>query len=128
MMMLIVCKSMLINEFTGLNIMFMIFVLLGLWISQFETPLSPAPSFPPATSETFDILNFLLGREGCSNAHLSVIPGNQMHRPVTFAKLKHHSQASALRFHFHARKFFHYINNCQLNIEMASFPFAGLFS
>ena len=22
----------------------------------------------------------------------------------------------------------HYINNCQLNIEMASFPFAGIFS
>ena len=46
MMMLIVCKSMLINDFTGLNIMFMIFILLGLWISQFETPLSPAPSSP----------------------------------------------------------------------------------
>ena len=29
MIMLIVCKSMLINEFTGLNIMFMIFVLLA---------------------------------------------------------------------------------------------------
>ena len=52
MMMLIVCKSMLINDFTGLIIMFIIFVLLGLWISQFETP---------ATCETFDILNFLSG-------------------------------------------------------------------
>ena len=46
MMMLIVCKSMLLNDFTGLNIMFMIFVSLGLWISQFETPLSPALSSP----------------------------------------------------------------------------------
>ena len=50
--------------------------------------------------------------------------------PVTFAKLnnrkeKRHSQTSALRFHLHA---YHYINNCQLNIEMAIFRFAGLFS
>ena len=48
MMMLTVCSSMLINDFTGLNVMFTIFVLLGLWISYFKTPLShPPPLSPP---------------------------------------------------------------------------------
>ena len=48
MMMLTVCSSMLINDFTGLNVMFTIFVLLGLWISYFETPLSHP--HPPSTA------------------------------------------------------------------------------
>ena len=45
MMMLTVCSSILINDFTGLNTMIfehngiMIFVLLGLWITHCETPL-----------------------------------------------------------------------------------------
>ena len=62
MMMLTVCSSMLIIDFTGLNTMFMIIVLLGLWITHFQTPLSLAPPSPPLQQPA---RHCLLGCEWC---------------------------------------------------------------
>ena len=83
MMMLTVCSSMLIIDFTGLNTMFMIIVLLGLWITHFETPLSLAPPSPPLQQP---VRHFLLGCEWCSNVHLTFIPCDQMHLPCDICK------------------------------------------
>ena len=56
---------------------FVLFKLLGLWITHCETPLLLHPLPPP--SNLPDIWHF----EWCSNAHLTVIPGDQMHlQPV----------------------------------------------
>ena len=128
MMMLTVCSSMLIIDFTGLNTMFMIIVLLGLWITHFETPLSLAPPSPPP-SNLSDIFSWAVnGVQMCTLLSYHVIKCTYL---VTFAKLnnrKEKCQLSDISFEIllPCMQISHYINNYQLNIEMASFPFSGL--
>jgi len=76
-------SKMVVNEFHWLEFFFR--CTSDLWISHFETPLSPAPSNLPGVS----FLNFLLGWEWCSNAH-HIVPCqviNYATYPVTIAKL-----------------------------------------
>ena len=89
--------------------MFMMFVLLGLWITHCETPLLLHPPPPPQTTD----ITFPWSENGVQMPTLlsyQVIKCTYSLYPVTFTKLnnkkeKCHSQTSALRFHFRACKF-----------------------